>query len=409
MMMNKKAVLSVLCLLCPSVTSFSSTLVTPATKGLHKPTSTSLNVVEEKIAPLYGEESRKYRRTAYTHDNWPYHRSPDRIFRNLGSIFKSGIVSQLKNEVGLVISVASGIFLWNNFIAEGFTDLNGVYHDALLHNVLPALKLPQTPFTLASPALGLLLVFKTNNAYDRWWEARKLWGTIVNHTRNICRMTSAYESEEATLERLALAVWSFPRSLTRHLLGDEDVEDYNNWAMTELDEKYARDLIEARHKPTRALFEITRCLKDLPMNDYVRMEVDRSATTLCDAMGACERIFSTPIPLVYTRHTARFLTVWLLFLPFCLWEPFNSTWNHIGMIPASLFISFFLFGIEELAMQVEEPFSILPLHVMTNNIGLSCKDYVVWRDELPEEAKILPKPKNWEDIINVNPQMNPPY
>jgi len=78
------------------------------------------------------------------------------------------------------------------------------------------------------------------------------------------------------------------------------------------------------------------------------------------------------------RHTARFLSAWLLLLPLALWDPFAHTWNHIGMIPTSMFISFFFFGIEELAVQLEEPFSILPMKALTDGIMLSADEYVKW-------------------------------
>jgi predicted membrane chloride channel (bestrophin family) len=66
------------------------------------------------------------------------------------------------------------------------------------------------------------------------------------------------------------------------------------------------------------------------------------------------------VPRFYTRHTGRFLEVWLLLMPFTLYTSFDYTWNHWGMIPATVIISFFLLGIEELGIQLEEPFSLLP-------------------------------------------------
>ena len=86
---------------------------------------------------------------------------------------------------------------------------------------------------------------------------------------------------------------------------------------------------------------------------------------LVDLTGANERIFN-PIPLVYTRLTARFLTVFLTLLPLALWGVLGDSWNHWATIPATLSISFFLFGIEEVGIQIEEPFSILPLEAFCN-------------------------------------------
>lgn len=105
----------------------------------------------------YGEESRKYRRTVYTHDDWVRHRSSDRFIRNLTSAVYSGVYKNLAKEVMATTGVATFIVLWNA-IFTGYTDFEGVKHGAVLQNsILPLLSLPLTPFTLASPSLGLLL------------------------------------------------------------------------------------------------------------------------------------------------------------------------------------------------------------------------------------------------------------
>jgi hypothetical protein len=105
----------------------------------------------------YGEESRKFRRTVYTHDEWVKHRSPDRFARNILTTTSSGVYKSVSREVGASTSIATFICLWN-MAAGGYTDLDGVAHEAILQSqFLPALSLPLTGFTLVSPFLGLLL------------------------------------------------------------------------------------------------------------------------------------------------------------------------------------------------------------------------------------------------------------
>merc|ERR1711871_358018 len=87
---------------------------------------------------------------------------------------------------------------------------------------------------------------------------------------------------------------------------------------------------------------------------------------LVDLTGANERIFKSPIPLVYTRLTARFLTVFLVLLPLALWGALGDSWNHWATVPATFIISFFLCGICEVGIQIEEPFSVLPLEAFCN-------------------------------------------
>ena len=118
-----------------------------------------------------------------------------------------------------------------------------------------------------------------------------------------------------------------------------------------------------RRKP-----DLSRAVHQLPMDEKRRVEVDKSVILLGDALETCERIFTSPVPLVYTRHTARFLSCWLLLLPLALWEPFEDTWNHAAMIPSATLVAIFFFGIEELAVQLEEPFSILPLSRLCDGV-----------------------------------------
>jgi predicted membrane chloride channel (bestrophin family) len=95
-----------------------------------------------------------------------------------------------------------------------------------------------------------------------------------------------------------------------------------------------------------------------------RARMDDMVCKLVDYLGACERIFRSPIPLVYTRHTARFLTSFMVLLPLALWGPMAGSWNHWATIPATTILAIFLFGIEEIGIQIEEPFGILPLEAL---------------------------------------------
>jgi predicted membrane chloride channel (bestrophin family) len=187
---------------------------------------------------------------------------------------------------------------------------------------------------------------------------------------------------------LGKAVWAFPRSLQRQLFGaQEDELAFQRDVRRRLDPQQAEALIQVQDKPSRALHDLSKAINALPLDYLRRMHIDQSVVELVDALGACERIYSSPVPLVYTRHTARFVTSWMFLLPFALWEPFESTWNHLGMVPSSVVIAFFLFGIEELAVQLEEPFSILPLEEIVNRIDHCVSDYQTWnyQDDLDKQ------------------------
>ena len=178
------------------------------------------------------------------------------------------------------------------------------------------------------------------------------------------------EEKQSLMVRLEQAVWSFPRSLTRHLLSEqEDQEDFARDCRERLRPDLAEDLIVARHKPTRALYEVTCAISEFPFKNADRRitAIDKSTTILCDSLGSNERLATSPVPRFYTRHTRRFLHFWLILVPLGLWAPFENSWNHGGCVFATFVISAFLLGIEELSIQLEEPFSVLPMHGMTNN------------------------------------------
>jgi Bestrophin, RFP-TM, chloride channel len=103
----------------------------------------------------YGEESRQYRRTVFSHDDWRRFRSTDRFPVNLISMTKSGIYKNLAREVTLGTLIAAFVVVWNA-LAGGYVDLQGIQHEAVFSNLM-LLGLPQAPFVLVSPALSLLL------------------------------------------------------------------------------------------------------------------------------------------------------------------------------------------------------------------------------------------------------------
>jgi ion channel-forming bestrophin family protein len=247
---------------------------------------------------------------------------------------------------------------------------------------------PPAKVKALSPVTRLLAVFRTNTAYQRWDEARKNWGMNINRTRDLVRMGSAmYDRTSVTAERaekdlksLALCTWSFVRSMQRHLSpADEDEDDFKKEITTKLPAAQAAAILSAIHRPNRALQDLSFAIENLPMHFMRKLELHKALTTFEDNLGSSERLLTSPVPLFYSRHTARFLTSWLLLLPFALYEPFAASWNHIAMIPATAIFSIFLFGIEELATQLEEPFTILPMQAFSDKIYNWCNEIVSFR------------------------------
>ncbi len=152
---------AVLCALVASQINGSSAFLAPSEASVKSVRPSPLEpLFSDQTTPLttsYGEESRKFRRTVYTHDDWVKHRSPDRFFRNLGTTVKSGIYKSLAKEVFATTAIASFVVTWNMIFGD-YQDFNFVTHAGpMKDSIIPILCLPLAPFTLASPSLGLLL------------------------------------------------------------------------------------------------------------------------------------------------------------------------------------------------------------------------------------------------------------
>jgi putative membrane protein len=228
--------------------------------------------------------------------------------------------------------------------------------------------IPSTIHSLVGLALGLLLVFRTNASYDRFWEGRKLWGGIVNKTRNLIRASEAY-LVQAPEVRKELAQWTiaFPYAAMNVLRGTRDLEGI-------LKEVESSKKIEVIHSPHLALaitrqmsLVLQRAKSNGLIGDYIQVALDQNIQLLVDYLGGCERIQKTPLPFAYVVHLRRALIFYCFSLPFALVESFG--W--ITVID-TLLVAFVFFGIEEIGVEIEGPFgndeNDLPLEQICKNI-----------------------------------------
>ena len=273
------------------------------TSTQYRPGSLMAATAEQGRVP-YGEESRKYRRTEFSHDDWVDHRTTEkRIISNLSGLFFSGIVRQLKEEIILVTLAATVTVLWNDFLIPLETSSESFM------SVLPQLSLPALPFTLCSPALGLLLVFKTNASYARWSEARNTWAKIVSQARNVVRMAATFvpqtENGFSSIHDLSNAVWLLCRSLMNDLTGPGDEENFRSEVMEVFsigkeggEEDIVIKMFESKDRSMAALTHASRALDNVPIDEKRRVEIDKSLVIIGDCIGTCEKIYSSPVPLV---------------------------------------------------------------------------------------------------------------
>lgn len=229
--------------------------------------------------------------------------------------------------------------------------------------------------TLVSVALGLLLVFRTNAAYDRFWEGRKLWGAMVNTSRNLARAAAVLLGERpALVRRLLLLTIAFSYATMQRLRNLPGLGPLDATFAAELgaeDPALRAELQAAPHLPLAIAVQLSTGLKEAHaaglLNDYQHMTVDQNVQLLIDHIGGCERISRTPLPFAYVVHLRRALLIYCYSLPFVLLPVFG--W---GTIVVTLLLSYVLLGIEEIGVEISDPFGTddndLPLEAVCATI-----------------------------------------
>jgi putative membrane protein len=207
------------------------------------------------------------------------------------------------------------------------------------------------PHSIIGPALSLLLVFRTNTANDRYWEGRRLWGGIVNQSRNLRRKADTlFKDEPATAERILEWTVAWIYAARAHLVGEKFLGP--NTKLTA--EEQAR-AVAASHAPAFCASELTNIIADARrrnvISDIQQQMLDSDVNAFIDYIGACERIDTTPLPYAYAVHLRRALLLYCITLPFAL-VPFFGEWTAL----VSLMISYVLIGIEEIGTEIEGPF-----------------------------------------------------
>lgn len=224
---------------------------------------------------------------------------------------------------------------------------------AYFHIYVYPVAIPSTVHTLVGVAFGLLLVFRTNSSYDRFWEGRKLWGGIVNETRNLIRSSEAFLIHSPELRReIALWMLGFVYGSMHILRGKKDIGPVASRLP-------AADVAAALATPHPALYcakRVSLILQQAKMNklitDFEQITIDQNIQLLIDYLGGCERIHKTPLPFAYVVHLRRALLIYCFSLPFAL---LNSTQIFITPLE-TFFLSFVFFGIEEIGVEIEDPF-----------------------------------------------------
>ena len=233
---------------------------------------------------------------------------------------------------------------------------------------------------IPSIVLALLLVFRTNTAYERFWEGRKLWGSTVNTIRNLAWeiWVAVDEVEPGDRERKITALRLLPAFAISEKLSlryEPASEELQPW----ISPSQYRVLQNLKNMP----LEITHWLGEYLQQEYKRglltnyqlASIHTLMNKLMDNVGGCERILKTPIPPAYVIHLNQLVLIYCLILPFQFVKDLGW-WT--GILVA--LVSFALFGIEEIGVEIENPFGYdhndLPLDGICQNIQNNIEEFI---------------------------------
>lgn len=230
-----------------------------------------------------------------------------------------------------------------------------------------------TPFSLMGISFAIFLGFRINASYDRFWEGRKLWGSVLVEARNLARMAQTFIAPAKDVRPFVLALIGFASTMRNQLRSLEP--DHQTQEL--LPQELRDSLLTARSAPTLVLLWLGRwlqaCRQEQLLQHNLAQNMENSLDNLSLALGSCERIANTPMPFAYTVVLHRSVYLYCILLPFGLVD-------SIGIMTplAVTFVSYTFFALEALSDEIENPFGMeandLALDTMVASINASLRE-----------------------------------
>ncbi|SHK76036.1 putative membrane protein [Chitinophaga jiangningensis] len=282
--------------------------------------------------------------------------NPKEWFTFIFRIHKADTVRKLF-PMFIALSIYSGIIAWLELEVWKLSANSELKNISLMHGLLGFV-------------ISLLLVFRTNTAYDRWWEGRRQWGTLVNSSRNLALKIDAMlpAGNEAAKAWFRAMIPNFAFSLKNHLRKIYLPEEMEN-----LPGNVALAPDTNKHIPNQLAGMIMQKIMELHQAGQLSGDqliiLNTELASLTEVCGACERIKNTPIPFSYSVFIKKFIFFYIMTMPF----GYVFSLGYL-IIPMIVFIFFVLASLELIAEEIEDPFgkdaNDLPTDTICNNIRM---------------------------------------
>lgn len=244
------------------------------------------------------------------------------------------------------------------------------FHGTLLSYKVP---LNPAPFTLFGFVLALFLGFRNNASYDRFWEGRKLWGSLLNVTRSLTRQATTLSSkvEKQSIKEFINLLTSFVYALNHQLRKTDSSEDLRK-RLRPIDFEV---VIKSKYKPAVILNLMSEWILDEKekgnLDSIQQASFDQNFNKLSDVLGGCERILSTPIPYSYQVLLHRTIYIYCFLLPFGLVDSLSWFTPFIVVFIAYTFVAF-----EAIADEIEEPFGQEANDLALNSMSIMIEETI---------------------------------
>jgi len=219
--------------------------------------------------------------------------------------------------------------------------------------------------------ISLLLAYRTNTAYDRWWEGRRLWGGLVNSSRNLAIKLSVILNDESDCDYFRKLIPGYASILQKHLSDSDTAKQLFDDVDLEIDHH--------KHRPNQVAKMLFQKVNDLFVNKKITGDqliiLNNEMQSFTDICGACERIKNTPIPYSYSAFIKKFIFIYVLTLPFA----YVFILGYF-VIPVVVFIFYVLASLELIAEEIEDPFGTddndLPTKKIAENIKKQIEELI---------------------------------
>jgi len=281
--------------------------------------------------------------------------NPKFWFRHIFAFHKSDTFVVIWKEL-IYIGVFTLIlaFLLKSFVAESNLEILSKLKDV---------------FALVGFVLSLLLVFRTNTAYDRWWEGRKKWGELVNNSRNLAIKIGSMTTNSETEHFFSRMIPNYAFAMKEHLRSGVLLNEL------ELETNELEEIKYINHKTSfiakKMYIRLSEMKKTGELTQEEFLSIDDNLKNFSNITGACERIKNTPIPYSYSSFLKKFIFVFVVTLPLS----FVPSFGYYSAL-VSIFVFYVLVSMEILAEEIEDPFGKDENDLPTDDLCQKIKDNV---------------------------------